>query len=132
MDELNLSEFTIIDKIETLDKIIFYVIPKYYPYSCPICGGALTKHAKIERRARDINILNKNVMIIIKAFRFRCLECNNVFTQQFNSIHYRDKVTIRLITYIKLKALEIQKKQNAELSKELNLSTATIKNIRKL
>ncbi|HBG2133320.1 TPA: transposase family protein [Clostridioides difficile] len=132
MNELNLPEFTVMDKVETLDKIIFYVIPKYYPYSCPVCGGALTKHARIERRARDINISNKNVMIIIKAFRFRCLECNNVFTQQFNSMHYRDKVTIRLITYIKSKALTIQKKQNATLSKELNLSTCTIKNIRKL
>ncbi|HFL3653789.1 TPA: transposase family protein [Clostridioides difficile] len=126
MYELDLSEFILIDTYIHMNSIIFYVKPKKKPSSCIYCGGIIYKHASTKRCAKDINIGNKKVTITINATRFKCPECKSTFTQQFDSIDYRDKVTKRLIDHV---ILEAMKKPLEQIVFETGLSITTVKKI---
>lgn len=102
---------------------------KEKPSVCPLCGvyePRLRVHSNRTQEVRDINMTNRRVGLMFKRKRYKCMECNEIFTEECKSIPNKGRMTIRLIEYIKT---ESEKRTFLSLQKELDISDSTIKNI---
>lgn len=132
MNELDLMEFTIIDKKSNEHDYLFTVECNHPPFDCSHCltpyvgdnEGKYYIHGNRERFVRDLNMLDKRVGINIIQKRFKCLLCGKTFWEQYNSINSRDKMTIRLRE--KLKELSL-KEPFLQIAEEYGLSSNTVK-----
>lgn len=132
MNQLDLPEFTIIDKKTNEHDYLFKVERNLPPYDCPHClvpylgdnEGKYYLHGNRERFVRDLNILSKRVGINIIQKRFKCLVCGKTFWEQYDSIDNHSKMTIRLRE--RLKELSL-KKPFLHIAEEYGLSSNTVK-----
>lgn len=132
MNELDLMEFTIIDKKSNEHDYLFTVERNQPPFDCPHCltpyvgdnKGKYYIHGNRERLVRDLNMLDKRVGINIIQKRYKCLLCGKTFWEQYDSIDSRDKMTIRLRE--KLKELSL-KEPFLQIAEEYGLSSNTVK-----
>ena len=126
---LDLPEFVITDLKHNEYDIRIYVSMKEKPSVCPLCGvyePRLRVHSNRTQEVRDINMTNRRVGLMFKRKRYKCMECNEIFTEECKSIPNKGRMTTRLIEYIKT---ESEKRTFLSLQKELDISDSTIKNI---
>jgi transposase len=127
MNALNLPEFKVIGTQENDNDILFTVEAKKPPYCCPECGStSIYKHGKTERFVRDLSTFGKRVGINIIGHRYKCQDCPTTFSESYNSIDDRDKVTRRLYDYIQLQSL---KRPFSHIAEEYSISPTTVKRI---
>lgn len=69
---------------------------------CPYCGFTSSKvHSTYQRKnIRDLSILNKPLFICLNQHRLRCSNCDEIFTQAFNSIKPKKHHTERYREYL--------------------------------
>lgn len=126
---LDLPEFKVTDLKHNEHDIRFFIEKKEKPYYCPDCGVVNPKlrvHSSSSPEIRDKNILDKRVGLVFKRRRYKCMECLKVFTEPSDAIPERARLTTRLREYI---AEQSKTRSFTELSKELDISTVTIRDI---
>ncbi len=98
---LELPEFHVINQVIDKDCYIAEVKKDSSTERCPYCG-CLTQalHDQRTRIVRDLPILNKPLYLKIHIDRFRCKNCNEVFSQTFQSINPGQHQTIRFREYL--------------------------------
>lgn len=127
MNILNLPEFEVLDTIQDDHDMTVIVRPVKEPVACPECGGVeYYKHGKSKRFVRDLNSFGKRVGIEIHTHRYKCRYCDTTFSQHYESIDDRDKITIRLREQIEKESL---KKPFANIAEEYSVSPTTVKRI---
>jgi transposase len=129
MNQLNLPEFKVIEVQENDYDILFTVEAVEPPKCCPECGSvSYYKHGKVERFVRDLNAFGKRVGINIQGNRYKCRDCEPpvTFSETYESIDERDKMTIRLREHIKLLSL---KQPFSNIAEEYSISPTTVKRI---
>lgn len=127
MNQLNLPEFKVIGTQENNHDILFTVECKELPYCCPECGSiSIYKHGKTKRFVRDLNAFGKRVGINILGNRYKCQDCSTTFSESYQSIDDRDKITNRLRNHIQEQSL---KRPFANIADEFSISSTTVKRI---
>lgn len=124
---IGLQEFSILGyQIEKRE--IKIELKSRHPYSvCPHCSKISRKiHGTKQRIAFDLPIHERKVKLIIHIRRFMCLNCNKVFTEQFDSIRPRSRMTIRYEDWICKKSKNISIKN---LSDIVELPYSTVRRI---
>jgi transposase len=107
LNSLELEEFEIIHYGYTDYERTYEVKAKAEPFFCTNCAycddDAFAKEGKFKyydtrkRTVRDVDAIDgKKVKIIIHQRRYTCPFCNTTFSEFFDSICRRDKVTVRL------------------------------------
>ncbi len=128
MNQLKLPEFKILKIEENSQGDLKFTVEAVEPQNiCPECYSTdCYKHACIERFARDLNLFDQRVGVKVRGHRYKCKQCGNTFTQQFESIDKRDKITLRLREKIKELSL---KEPFAKIADDFSLSPTTVKRI---
>lgn len=127
MNQLNLPEFKVIKVQQNEHDIMFTVEAVEPPWYCPQCGMEdYYKHGKTERFARDLSAFGKRVGITIKGHRYKCNNCDSTFSESYESIDERDKMTNRLREHIKVESL---KRPFANIADEFSIAPTTVKRI---
>lgn len=104
---LGLPEFEVTDFKQNDYDMGFYVQAKQRPGLCPACGVVeprLIIYKSRTQNIRDMNVQNKRVALILTRRYYRCTECNSCFSEPLQSVHDRDRMTIRLRNHIALRA----------------------------
>lgn len=98
MENIGLSEFKVIEKIDDEYGNILYIVKPVQPDRiCPMCGrSGCYSHDRQERYVRDMNEHGKFVELCIRYNRYICPDCGKIFTPEFNSIEPNGKMTKRL------------------------------------
>lgn len=124
---LDLPEFNIINQVINKDCYIAEVVKDSSTERCPYCGF-LTQHIHDQRAriVRDIPIFTKPLYLKVHIKRFRCKNCNEVFSQAFESINPGQHQTIRYREYLydQCDGSTIQK-----VSKEQKIAYSTLERI---
>lgn len=93
----------IADDYEIQRGIVFiHAHPKDDSHICEKCGNRKTKviETLLKRVIRDRDIFGKQCYIIIHPRRFKCLICNNRFTEKFSFLHNQKSYTKRYAEWI--------------------------------
>lgn len=98
---LDLPEFHIINQVIAKDCYVAEVKKDSSTERCPYCGFITQKiHDQRTRTVRDLPIFNKPLYLKVHIKRFRCKNCNEVFTQAFESLNPSQHQTIRFREYL--------------------------------
>ena len=124
---LDLPEFHIINQLINKDCYIAEVKKDSSAERCPYCGFLTQNiHDYRTRMVRDLPIFTKPLYLKVQINRFRCKNCNEVFSQAFESIHPGQHQTIRYREYLykQCNGSTIQK-----VSKEQKIAYSTLERI---
>lgn len=94
--------------------------------ACPNCGGKLYKHGQRSNMFADLPIQNQPVKLEVIRPRYRCKECQSLFTANLEFIDDKRRATHRLIKYVQENCLD---KTFSELAETTGLAVNTIKSI---
>lgn len=124
---LDLPEFHIINQVINNDYYIAEINKDSSIERCAYCGY-LSQHIHDQRTrtVRDLPIFNKPLYLRVHIKRFRCKNCNEVFSQAFESINPGQHQTIRYreFLYEQCYGSTIQK-----VSKEQKIAYSTLERI---
>lgn len=96
-------------------------------YSCPVCGSSdIIRHGIRKRAVRDLPEHMKNVGLLISMQKYRCNECNTVFTDKLLSIDSNARMTIRMRDYIRSQSL---RRPFLSIADELSITDTTVRRI---
>lgn len=103
MDNIGLSDIHVFAKEEREAWIAYDAEAKHRPEVCPVCGyDRLHIHSHKVNTIRDIAegdprvSIPKLVFIRLRIYRYRCVECNAVFPDEFSFYPKRGHITYRL------------------------------------
>ena len=98
---LELPEYEIVKQEILPTHYLVYVEKKDREERCPHCGFLTSfVHDRRTRKIRDLSMLNKPLYLLVIAKRYRCRNCNEVFTASFESIDSNQHYTIRFCLFI--------------------------------
>lgn len=98
---LDLPEFQIINQFIEKDRYFADVKKESNTERCPYCGFQTQRlHDYRTRTVRDLPIFNKPLFLNVQIKRFRCKNCNELFSQHFESINPGQHQTIRFREYL--------------------------------
>lgn len=124
---LELPEFCILNQTINNDCYMAEVVKDSSTERCPYCGF-LTQHIHDQRTriVRDLPIFTKPFYLKVHIKRFRCKNCNEVFSQAIESINPGQHQTIRYRQYLydQCDGSTIQK-----VSKEQKIAYSTLERI---
>lgn len=128
MDDIGLPEFKVLRKTTGDDGGILYTMQSNaISPTCPKCQSKLVnKHAKTTRFVRDLSSFGHQVGLDIEGYRYKCLKCGKVFSEEYDSVEPRSKITTRLKEYIQAESL---RRPFAQIAEEFGLSVPTVRNI---
>lgn len=137
MNMLELDEFNILEIWGDDRYRKFVVEAKDAPILCTQCGSItgldgtfdgkkFKLHDVRTRTVKDVDIRGKKVVIEIKQKRYRCPECNEIFTEFFESVARDDKVTIRLREHMGIESVKA-KNTFKSVSEQYGLPEMTVK-----
>lgn len=93
---------------------------------CPFCKGVNNKeHGREAQRKRDRNLERKKVFFILSKRRFRCLDCNKVFTEPDELFGSGKRSSKRFRTYLGKRAAE---RDVREVAIEEKVSVSMVRN----
>ena len=125
---LNLQDLEV-EKIEETEaeKLIYGQLCRCEQY-CPCCGAATgTIHDYRIQRIKDLTILGKRCVIILKKRRYRCNECGKRFYEHNEFVGKYQRMTKRLIGEIIIKLVDVRTYKN--VAEEADISTTTVQRI---
>ena len=125
---LNLQDFEVekIEETET-EKLIYGQLCRCEQY-CPCCGAATgTIHDYRTQRIKDLTILGKRCVIILKKRRYRCNECGKRFYEHNEFVGKYQRMTKRLIGEIIIKLVDVRTYKS--VAEEADISTTTVQRI---
>ena len=125
---LDLQEFEV-EKIEETEKEkrIFGKLHRHDQY-CPCCGAATgTIHDYRLQKIKDLTILGKRCVIMLKKRRYRCNECGKRFYERNEFVGRYQRMTKRLIANIIAKLNDVC--TYTSVAKEADISTTTVQRI---
>ena len=125
---LDLQEFEV-EKIEETEKEkrIFGKLHRHEQY-CPCCGAATgTIHDYRLQKIKDLTILGKRCVIMLKKRRYRCNECGKRFYERNEFVGRYQRMTKRLIANIIAKLNDVC--TYTSVAKEADISTTTVQRI---
>lgn len=98
---LELPEFKVVKQVFHEEFFQLNVVKKSTDERCPYCGF-LTNHVhdRRTRKVRDLKVLDKPLFLFVQVNRFRCFNCDEVFTQTFESIQPNKHQTNRYREYL--------------------------------
>lgn len=98
---LELPEFEVIKQIFHKDRYLVHVEKKTIEQRCPYCGFVTTSiHDGWTKMVRDMPVFNKPLYLIVKVNRYYCDNCDELFTQTFESIGHKKRQTHRYREYL--------------------------------
>lgn len=137
MNMLELDEFNILEVWGDDQYRKFVVEAKDAPILCTQCGSItgldgtfdgkkFKLHDVRTRTVKDVDIRGKKVVIEIRQRRYRCPECNEIFTEFFESVARDDKVTVRLREHMGVESVKA-KNTFKSVSEQYGVSEMTVK-----
>jgi len=127
VNQLNLPEFKVIGVQSNDNDLLFTVEATEPPIACYECGSiSYYKHGKADRFVRDLSAFGKRVGITVQGHRYKCRDCGATFSEVYESIDERDKMTNRLREHIKKQSL---KQPFANIADEYSISPTTVKRL---
>ena len=94
-------------------------------HNCICCGTATdTVHDYREQEIKDISILGKQTILVLKKRRYRCPKCNKRFFEEIDFLPKYNRNTTRLVAYIIDKLRE--ERSFTSVAREVNLSVTTV------
>ncbi|WCK56853.1 transposase family protein [Aneurinibacillus sp. Ricciae_BoGa-3] len=93
---LELPEFQIVNQWSEKEAHFALVRKQCGIERCPACGFcSLGIHDRRTRKLRDLAVLKKPLFLLVEIVRFRCKNCEDVFSQSFDSIKPNQHFTKR-------------------------------------
>jgi transposase len=124
---LNLPEFEVTDFKQNDYDMGLYIQARHRPDVFPACGVVeprLIIYKSRTQNTRDMNVQNKRVALILTRRYYRCTECDSCFSEPLESIHDRNRMTIRLSSHIAQKARYMS---FVDIENEYQISDTTIR-----
>jgi transposase len=98
---LELPEFEVVKQVFLEDCHLLHVEKNTNEERCSYCGfNSNYVHDWRTRKVRDLPVLGKPLFLFVRVFRFRCHNCNEVFSQTFESIEPNKHQTNRYREYL--------------------------------
>jgi transposase len=92
---------------------------------CPCCGATTrTTHDYRTQPVKDIPAFGKNIILILRKRRYRCLHCGKRFFEQNTFLPRYHRMTNRLSAYVIDKLSDVR--SFTSVSREVNLSVSTV------
>lgn len=128
MNFLGLNEFEIIrSESNEHGDIAYYLKADKYKPVCPVCGVTLFNvHSTTNREMRDLNSFGHRVGLIIEGHRYKCLNCNKVYSEAYKDIDTKSRLTKRLREQIEKESL---KKPFLQIAAEYSISETTVRKV---
>lgn len=124
---LELPEFEVVNQEILPTHYLVHVEKKDEEERCPHCGFLTSfVHDRRTRKVRDLSVLNKPLYLLVLVKRYRCRNCNEVFTSSFESIGSHQHYTKRfcLFLYEQVLGTTIQ-----EISRKYQIPYSTVERI---
>jgi transposase len=94
---------------------------------CPVCGTISdSSHDEEQRCVRHLDIWGKKTFIHFTSRRFKCEQCNKVFTEQLPFVEEHRRQTLALELHIYESCLSSNRKK---VAKQVQLSQSTVRDI---
>jgi transposase len=124
---LELPEFEVVNQEIFPSHYFVHVEKKAEEERCTYCGfHSSVVHDKRTRKVRDLPILNKPLYLKLYVNRYRCQNCNEVFSASFESVashqHYTQR--FRLFIYEQVLGTTIQ-----DISRKYQIAYSTVERI---
>ena len=98
---LDLPEFEVVKQVFLEDCNLLHVEKNSSEERCSYCGFISNNvHDWRTRKVRDLSVLGKPLYLFVRVNRFRCHNCDEVFTQTFESIEPNKRQTNRYREYL--------------------------------
>nr|WP_274856630.1 transposase family protein [Bacillus methanolicus] len=98
---LDLPEFEVVKQVFLEDCNLLHVEKNTMEERCTFCGFFTSNvHDWRTRKVRDLSILGKPLFLFVRVNRYRCHNCNEVFSQTFESISPKKHQTNRYREYL--------------------------------
>ncbi|MBD1383638.1 ISL3 family transposase [Metabacillus arenae] len=98
---LELPEFEVVNHEIFPTHYLVHVEKKTLEERCPHCGFLTSfVHDRRTRKIRDLTVMNKPVYLLVTIKRYRCLNCEEIFTASFESIDSYQHYTNRFQQFI--------------------------------
>lgn len=124
---LELPEFEVVNQEIFSTHYLVHVEKKSDGERCPHCGfPSSSVHDKRTRKVRDLSVLNKPLFLLVYIHRYRCQNCEEVFSASFESVashqHYTQR--FRLFIYEQVLDTTIQ-----NISRKHQMAYSTVERI---
>jgi transposase len=98
---LDLPEFEVVKQVFLEDCNLLHVEKNTTEERCSFCGFSSSHvHDWRTRKVRDLSVLGKPLYLFVRVNRYRCHNCNEVFSQSFKSIGPNKQQTNRYREYL--------------------------------
>ena len=124
---LELPEFEVVNQEIFPTHYVVHVEKKADEERCPQCGfHSSIVHDKRTRKVRDLSVLNKPLYLMICIKRYRCQNCEEVFSSSFESVasHQHHTQRFRLFVYEQVLGTTIQ-----DISRKYQIAYSTVERI---
>lgn len=120
-------EFLILDRDEYDNNVQYTLEAVKKPERCPVCGSQEFIGKGInDRKARDLSEFGKLVGLVIRVHRYKCKEYGTSWSDEFESVPFKAKMTKRMRDYICKRSLYVP---FSEIKRDLDISVPTIKGV---
>jgi transposase len=127
MNILNLPNWEVLDKFESVEDYLFISRYNKQPGFCPRCGRMMPRlHAFgiREQNYLDLPVHNKSVKLNVQRQRYKCLDCKKVFMQPLPDVHESRHATKRLVDYVEKETL---KRTWASIASDVGLTEGAVR-----
>lgn len=124
---LELPEFKVVNQEILSTHYLVHVEKKMDEERCPHCGfHTRIVHDSRTRKIRDLSVLNKPLILLVYVKRYRCQNCEEVFSSSFESVashqHYTNR--FRQFIYEQVLGTTIQ-----DISRKYQIAYSTVERI---
>lgn len=109
-----LSQVTILNQREEGEVLLIEVVSRRTTAVCPRCTATTsTIHERRLQQKQDLGANGKRVVLLLNRRRFRCRQCDKVFTEPDDVCGWRRRTTARFRRYLREQAGEQSMKRIA-------------------
>ena len=126
--DIDPPEFEMVERRDTEDGgLQYFLIPNWEVSACPCCGSErILRNGYKIRNARDLTEHGKPVGLSIRQRKFRCKNCESIWTDEFKTIGDNEKMTKRMKEYLQTQSL---RRPFTSLAEEQHISDATVRRV---
>ncbi len=101
----DLSQLAVLNRREEGEVLLIEVVPRRTSANCPGCGASTSAiHERRLQQKQDLGVDGKRVVLLLNRRRFRCRECNKVFTEPDDICGWRRRTTERFRRHLREQA----------------------------